>query len=166
MFDATAGGGGGALLPRERAERSRAGEAGAGGAPRRGSPTKRRRWSSPDAECGGRPGGRMRARQIASRLAIPRPRRDATSRRGIGELGSLPYRGGSDDIDLDRTIEVLAERPVPEDEDIIVRDRIRTKRSVVLRGRRVGLDERRARRAPPPRQSARSPANSSTTTSR
>jgi len=63
---------------------------------------------------------------------VRRPRRDATSRRGIGELGSLPYRGGSDEIDLDRTIEVLTERPVPEDEDIVVRDRIRTKRSVVL----------------------------------
>lgn len=52
--------------------------------------------------------------------------------RGSGALASLPYRGGSDDIDLDRTIEVLAERPVPDDEDIIVRDRVRTKRSVVL----------------------------------
>ncbi len=75
---------------------------------------------------------RARALQIAARLSVRRPRRDATSRRGIGELGSVPYRGGSDEIDLDRTIEVLAERPLPEDEDIIVRDRIRTKRSVVL----------------------------------
>lgn len=72
------------------------------------------------------------ARQIAARLSVPRPRRDTSSRRGSGDLASLPYRGGSDDIDLDRTIEVLAERPVPEDEDIIVRDRIRTRRSVVL----------------------------------
>jgi Mg-chelatase subunit ChlD len=78
------------------------------------------------------PGVRARARQIAARLSVPRPRHDALSRRGAGELASLPYRGGSDDIDLDRTIEVLAERPVPEDEDIIVRDRVRTKRSVVL----------------------------------
>lgn len=86
----------------------------------------------PDTDRTVDPVARTRARQIASRLAIRRPRRDATSRRGIGELGSLPYRGGSDEIDLDATIEVLAERPVPEDEDIIVRDRIRTKRSVVL----------------------------------
>lgn len=75
---------------------------------------------------------RKLARQIAARLSVPRPRRDTTSRRGSGELASLPYRGGSDEIDLDRTIEVLAERPVPEDEDIIVRDRVRTRRSVVL----------------------------------
>lgn len=75
---------------------------------------------------------RARARQIAQRLALPRPRRAGPVRRGAGALASLPYRGGSDDIDLDRTVEVLAERPVPEPEDIVVRDRIRTKRSVVL----------------------------------
>jgi Mg-chelatase subunit ChlD len=75
---------------------------------------------------------RARARQIASRLSVPRPRTDATSRRGSGTLASLPYRGGSDEIDLDRTIEMLAEHPVPDDEDIIVRDRVRSLRSVVL----------------------------------
>ncbi|WP_395727542.1 VWA domain-containing protein [Nakamurella sp.] len=75
---------------------------------------------------------RERARQIAQRLALPRPRSAGPVRRGAGALASLPYRGGSDDIDLDRTVEVLAERPVPEPEDIVVRDRIRTRRSVVL----------------------------------
>lgn len=73
-----------------------------------------------------------RARQIAGRLTIPRPRLDNTSRRGAGELASVRYRGGSDDIDLDRTIDALVEHPVPDDEDIIVRERIRTRRSVVL----------------------------------
>jgi Mg-chelatase subunit ChlD len=63
---------------------------------------------------------------------VPRPRRDSTARRGAGDLASLPYRGGSDDIDLDRTIEMLAERPIPDDEDIFVRDRVQTRRSVVL----------------------------------
>lgn len=75
---------------------------------------------------------RARARQIAARLSIRRPRNDGTGRRGVGALASLPYRGGSDDIDLDKTIEMLAERPVPDDEDIIVRERVRTRRSVVL----------------------------------
>ena len=75
---------------------------------------------------------RARAREIAARLAVPRARRDATTRRGVGDLASLPYHGASDDIDLDRTIEMLAERPVPEDEDIIVRERVRARRSVVL----------------------------------
>lgn len=73
-----------------------------------------------------------RARQIAARLAVPRPRRDVTARRGSGEILSLPYKGGSDDIDLDRTLDRLAERPFPEDEDIIVRERVATIRSVVL----------------------------------
>ena len=45
---------------------------------------------------------------------------------------SVSYRGGSDDIDLDRTLEALAEHPVPEDEDIVVREQVRTRRSVVL----------------------------------
>jgi len=78
------------------------------------------------------PVARARARQIAARLALRRPRLDVTSNRGSGELASVPYRGGSDDIDLDATIEMLAERPVPDDEDIIVRERVRTRRSVVL----------------------------------
>jgi Mg-chelatase subunit ChlD len=73
-----------------------------------------------------------RAREIAARLALPRPRRDQLARRGAGALATVPYRGGSDDIDLDRTLERLAEKPVPEDTDILVRERVRTRRSVVL----------------------------------
>ena len=73
-----------------------------------------------------------RARQITARLAVPRPRRDTTAQRGIGELTSLRYQGGSDDIDLDATLEQLVEHPVPEEDDIIVRERVRTRRSVVL----------------------------------
>jgi Mg-chelatase subunit ChlD len=73
-----------------------------------------------------------RARQITARLAVPRPRRDTTARRGVGELASLRYKGGSDDLDLDATLEQLVEHPVPEEDDIIVRERVRTRRSVVL----------------------------------
>jgi len=78
------------------------------------------------------PAMRERARQIVARLSVPRPKLDSAAHRGAGTLASLSYRGGSDEIDLDRTIEVLAERPVPDDEDIIVRERIATRRSVVL----------------------------------
>ncbi len=96
-----------------------------------------------------------RAREIAARLAVPRPRRDRTARRGRGEVASVPYRGGSDDIDLDRTLEQLTEHPVPEDEDIVVRERVTTTRSVVLlvdlsgsmRGERVADRGGRRRRA-------------------
>ena len=73
-----------------------------------------------------------RARQIATRLAVPRPRRDITARRGAGELASVRYRGGSDDIDLDRTVEQLIQHPLPDEDDIIVRERVRTRRSVLL----------------------------------
>lgn len=73
-----------------------------------------------------------RARQIAAALAVPRPRRDVTARRGVGELASVRYRGGSDDIDLDATLDNLIEHPVPDEDDIIVRERVRTRRSVVL----------------------------------
>ncbi|MEV1329298.1 VWA domain-containing protein [Micromonospora costi] len=73
-----------------------------------------------------------RARQIAARLAVPRARRGVGARRGAGELVSVRYKGGSDDIDLDRTIDQLVEHPVPEEDDIVVREQIRTRRSVVL----------------------------------
>ncbi|HJY61322.1 MAG TPA: VWA domain-containing protein, partial [Streptosporangiaceae bacterium] len=73
-----------------------------------------------------------RARQIAARLAVSRPRRDVLARRGAGDLASVRYRDGSDDIDLDATLDSLVEHPVPEDDDIIVRERVRTRRSVVL----------------------------------
>src|SRR5690606_40679582 len=52
---------------------------------------------------GSDPAARERARQIAARLTLARPRYDATSRRGTGDLASVPYRGASADIDLDRT---------------------------------------------------------------
>jgi Mg-chelatase subunit ChlD len=45
---------------------------------------------------------------------------------------SVAYRDGLDDIDLDRTLEVMSERSVLEDEDIIVRERRRSQRAIVL----------------------------------
>ncbi|GAA1246351.1 hypothetical protein GCM10009609_07270 [Pseudonocardia aurantiaca] len=72
------------------------------------------------------------AQRIARRLAIRRRPRSELTERGAGRLASVPYRYRSDDIDLDRTIEVLAERPVPEDTDIVVRERMRSRRAVVL----------------------------------
>jgi Mg-chelatase subunit ChlD len=81
---------------------------------------------------GADPAVRAMAERIARRLSIRRPTRDHAGTRGTGALESLPYRYGSDDIDLDRTLEVLTERPVPEDTDIIVRERVRTRRAVAL----------------------------------
>lgn len=72
------------------------------------------------------------AQRIGRRLSIRRRPRDPRAERGAGKLASVPYRYRSDDIDLDRTIEVLTERPVPEDTDIVVRERMRSRRAAVL----------------------------------
>ncbi|WP_261166676.1 vWA domain-containing protein [Microbacterium sp. Marseille-Q6965] len=128
-----AGGGTGGLVLRAASTTARAGGAARSGDPGRGFTDERGEVVAADAEAvDPDPEVRARATQIAARLAMPRPRLDVTASRGAGQLASMAYRGGSDDIDLDRTIEVLAERPVPEDEDIVVRDRVRTRRSVVL----------------------------------
>jgi Mg-chelatase subunit ChlD len=73
-----------------------------------------------------------RSREIASALSIPRPPRDSNMRRGFGELDSVPYRGTADEIDLDATLENLTGKHAPEAADVVVRERIRTRRSVVL----------------------------------
>jgi Mg-chelatase subunit ChlD len=76
---------------------------------------------------------RALARRIATRLAVPPRGRDRAVAAGPGgQLASVAYRYNSDDIDLDRTLEVLTERPVPEDTDIVVRERVRVPRAVVL----------------------------------
>jgi Mg-chelatase subunit ChlD len=72
------------------------------------------------------------AQRIGRRLSLRRRPRQDRPERGAGKLASVPYRYRSDDIDMDRTIEVLTERPVPEDTDIVVRERMRSRRAVVL----------------------------------
>jgi Mg-chelatase subunit ChlD len=49
----------------------------------------------------------------------------------VGELPSVPWRGGSDELDLERTLERVAGKSVLE-EDVVVRERIRRRRSIVL----------------------------------
>ena len=133
LFEASAGGTGGLVLSGGNRRHDRpAGPGGPGsGAPATSSEPAQLLDAAP---AGGAPDPETirRARQIAARLAVPRPRRDVTARRGAGELASVRYRGGSDDIDLDATLEALVEHPVPEDDDIVVRERVRTRRSVVL----------------------------------
>jgi Mg-chelatase subunit ChlD len=133
LLDVSASSSGGTVLPggghRSSAARSRSGSGGTAFTEEEGTLVSS---SSADSAVTPDPETLRRAREIAARLAMPRPRRDLTARRGLGEVTSVPYRGGSDDIDLDRTVEMLAEHPVPEEEDIIVRERVRTRRSVVL----------------------------------
>jgi Mg-chelatase subunit ChlD len=71
-------------------------------------------------------------RQIVAGLMIPRPRRDSPSSSRSGEWFSTPYRGSVDEIDMDRTLEVLAERRPLMSSDVIVRERKRSPRLVVL----------------------------------
>ena len=84
------------------------------------------RESAADAET------RRRARQIARRLSVPRPPGDRRARRGVGELASRSWTGGSDELDLERTLEVIGGEPFPEGDDLIVRERVRQSRAVVL----------------------------------
>jgi Mg-chelatase subunit ChlD len=72
------------------------------------------------------------AHTIARRLAIRRRAREPRGERGSGRLAPLPFRYRSDDIDLDRTLAMLTEHPVPEETDIIVRERVGARRAVVL----------------------------------
>ncbi|WP_205529031.1 vWA domain-containing protein [Microbacterium halotolerans] len=132
MFEAVGGGAGSTLRATGGGDPSHAAPRGAGGDGRDFTDEEgaivgaEAETVEPDPEV------RSRAQQIAARLSIPRPRIDVSAPRGAGRLVSLPYQGGSDDIDLDRTLEVLTARPVPDDEDIVVRDRMRTRRSAVL----------------------------------
>jgi Mg-chelatase subunit ChlD len=72
------------------------------------------------------------AREIAARLAITRPRERPSRGRGAGTLLSVAYTGGADEIDVDRTLDVVAERRPLRREDVVVRERRRRRRAVVL----------------------------------
>jgi Mg-chelatase subunit ChlD len=78
------------------------------------------------------PGVASMAQAIARRLSTRRRRRDARGVRGAGALVSVPYAYRGDDIDLDKTLEVLAERPRLDAGDIVVRERMSARRAVVL----------------------------------
>jgi Mg-chelatase subunit ChlD len=75
---------------------------------------------------------RAAAREITARLWIRRPIPDRGARSGTGTLRSVPHRAGLDEIDLDRTLEAMTEHPVLQDDDVIMRERVLARRSVVL----------------------------------
>lgn len=87
-----------------------------------------------DAETGATadPAVLARAREIATRLALPRPARQPAPRRGPGELTSVRWRGAGDEIDLDASLETLIGNPRPEDSDLVVREYVRHRRAIVL----------------------------------
>ncbi|MFT4086533.1 MAG: VWA domain-containing protein [Gordonia sp. (in: high G+C Gram-positive bacteria)] len=73
-----------------------------------------------------------RALDIASRLARPRPTVREADRSATGRLMSVKFDPDADELDLDRTMESLVEKPVLEEDDIIVRARRRRPRSIAL----------------------------------
>lgn len=79
------------------------------------------------------PVARERAVRIARRLAIARPLDTRRARRGAGgTIVTQRWRGDSDEIDLDATLDHIIGNPVPTDDDIQVRQRVRRRRSIVL----------------------------------
>jgi Mg-chelatase subunit ChlD len=72
------------------------------------------------------------AREIARRLSVRRPLASKDARRSQGQLISQPYRGSSDEVDLEATLEALIERGVLAGEDVVVREPKRSRRAVVL----------------------------------
>lgn len=75
---------------------------------------------------------RARSRRIARRLALRPPTDEERSIGVAGELVSRRWHGAGDDLELDATLEVLAANPAPADEDLVVRERRRSTRTVVL----------------------------------
>jgi MoxR-like ATPase/Mg-chelatase subunit ChlD len=71
-----------------------------------------------------------RAHEIAARLALSRRRGRESG--GRGTQTSTPFDGGSDEIDLEATIEALLDVPEFGPEDIVVRERILHRRAVAL----------------------------------
>jgi Mg-chelatase subunit ChlD len=142
LLDVSPGAGPGGTISGERGTRDRSGKsraaAGSGGPATTDEQAELASLLN-DAPAGPDPETLRRAREIAARLALRRPRRSAADRRGPGGvLASVPYRGGADDIDLDATIAKIGGRatiagiPVVEEDDIVVRERIAATRSVVL----------------------------------
>jgi Mg-chelatase subunit ChlD len=72
------------------------------------------------------------ARVIAARLATARLPERTPRARGAGTLRTVRYTDGADEIEFDRTFEVIAERRPLQREDIYVHERRRTRRAVVL----------------------------------
>jgi Mg-chelatase subunit ChlD len=62
-----------------------------------------------------------------SRLISETPRRASR-----GGLLSVPYAGGSDELDIEATLEALVANPFPTETDIVVRERRSSRRSVAL----------------------------------
>ena len=59
-----------------------------------------------------------RARRIAALLSIPRARHARSRRRGTGDLTSLRYSDGADDIDLEATLANIVSTDLLDADDV------------------------------------------------
>jgi MoxR-like ATPase/Mg-chelatase subunit ChlD len=75
---------------------------------------------------------RALARKLAGELVIRKARRNIGARSGKGKLASVRHRGEAGELDLERTLETLVEKPRPADEDLFVFERRRRRRSYAL----------------------------------
>ena len=73
-----------------------------------------------------------RAHEIASRLALLRRRDQRPRSGGRGVLQRAPFDGGSDEIDLDATMDALLEGPDIAPENVVVRTRLLHPRAIAL----------------------------------
>ena len=74
----------------------------------------------------------LRAKAIADALSMKRPPLRRSRRRGLDDIAAQRYSGDSTDIDLDHTLEALAEGRRLSREEIWVRQRRQTKRRIVF----------------------------------
>lgn len=65
-------------------------------------------------------------------MSVRPPRQRLDQRRGSRRLQSISYDGLNADIDLDRTIDILAQKPLLDAQDIMVRDRRGASRAVIV----------------------------------
>jgi MoxR-like ATPase len=75
---------------------------------------------------------RRNATAIAARLALDNPARRRRPRRGGDETFALPYSGGGGEIDFDRTLDAVAEGRPLRSEEVVMRERRRIRRQIVL----------------------------------
>ena len=78
------------------------------------------------------PEAASKAHDLASRLVLKRRQVSRRRSRVPGRMATVPFSGGSDEIDLDRTLDSLAQRRPLLEEDIYVREQRGSKRATML----------------------------------
>jgi Mg-chelatase subunit ChlD len=128
VLEVAGSGAGLALVPSRRAKASHQGAAGADAGTDASQGALVTKWHTTEPD----PQVRAYALAVAAGVSLPRAPRSVRARRGHGRLETVPFSGGSSDVDLDRVLERLVEGAVHRPEDVLVRERISRRRSVVL----------------------------------